>query len=482
MDENFHFIRDGLDKADMFEIAEYNKETTFYELFFFLYVKIMKKEVTTFEQLVSLTERIPLSYKKEHALKSGFHLIRKLNWGFFSQLTLELYPKLYERLTIENRDFSFGADLKRNMTITNIYISFIDIHGYTAFCFNSGINTSRLQKLDDFIEQNITKIAKENHVISRRIRGDEIIIAGSSALDIVETTVQIADYFSARNIVKSRKIINSRSSRPVLLPDMSISAGIAGGKKYTPLIITSDGDLSGTVVNTAARLQAQANKMSKDTNRILTANHVVMNFKTEAKAKKDPLLTENLLGFFNAGVVSFKGIKLTVNEIIIDEREKYRIGYQDKISDLIDSLEKNLWGEDIFANMVDLICTACYKLPSFTIQLDEKYEEFTALSKDDFIQISQRALYLFLSSSYEESVAGLNVIIPYLKNAPGMDYFVAAYSESIIEVYQKLVNKYQMEIEKPGDAKISKKTKKSVWKSVVDLEKKNLAFELYFGK
>ena len=79
----------------MIRINEYNESTTSYELFFFLYVKLIKKEISTFDQIVSLTEKIPLSNTKEHALKNAFYLLRRLNWGFFNQLSPDEYPKLW---------------------------------------------------------------------------------------------------------------------------------------------------------------------------------------------------------------------------------------------------------------------------------------------------------------------------------------------------------------------------------------------------
>ena len=498
----------------MVRIDEYNEKTSFYELFFFLYVRIIKKEILTFDQLVLFTERIPPSANKQHALKNAFYLIRKLNWGFFSQLTPDEYPKLWENLTIRNRDFSFGADLKRNMTITNIYISFIDIHGYTSFCLNSGINTSRLRKLDDFIEKNIIKIAKDNHVICKRARGDEIILAGSSALDIVEATVQIADYFSIKNIIKSSKIIESRLTRPPLLPDMTISAGIAGGKKYTPLIITSEGDLSGTVVNAAARLQAQANKISKNANRILTTNHVAGNFMTEAKSRQDQLLTLNLISLFSAGQMSFKGITLTVNEIIIDSREKYRMDYQGEMLQLIDSVRKKLWNEKVFTSLVRLICGACKKMPPFSVDLIKNDGDIFSTNNKAFIHIAWDSLDLFMNNYYQEAIEKLEMVCSGLKNIKELDFFIKVYSENIMDIYKILIDNFTCNLKKviendrdiypeeefqnkvflkKGSELKEKKNRiifnrmpaekrKIIWTSTVNLLSSDIDFQIYLGK
>ena len=492
-------------------IEEYSESTSAYELFFYLYNKIVKKEITTFEQLVKSVENVPSGEAKTRVLKNGFLLIIKLNWGFFNQLSPDAYPKLWEKLTVPDRDYPFGADLKRNMTITNIYMSFIDIHGYTSFCLNSGMNTSRLQKLDEFIDTHINRIARTNHVLCRRMRGDEIILAGTSAVDIVETTVQISDYFSAKKLIKCSRFAEYRSSRPALLPDMTISAGIAGGKKFTPLVVTSDGDLSGTVVNTAARLQGQANKVSKDKNRILTTNHVVGNYIREASSKKETLLAENHLDFFNAGYVSFKGVGVTINEIIINKKEHFRMAYQKELLDLIDSLKKNLWNEKVFTNLLSLIITVFEKSPPFVVSLNEE----TPLNNSDLAVIAEKSLTLFLEKSYIEAVEQLDIIYRHIKDSSVIDYFTVVYTENILNAYKKIISGYHVNIEKliEGETKrnmspeerdryntlkmqsavyeklknklhnkITRQKRKIIWTSTVNLEKSDLVFQIYFGK
>ncbi len=482
-----------------------------YELFFLLHNKIVKREINSFEQLVKAVKRVPEGESKTKILKSGFLLIIRLNWGFFNQLTPDSYPELWKKLTISNRDYPFGANLKRNMTITNIYISFIDIHGYTAFCSSSGINTSRLQKLDEVIDTHINRIARSNNVLCRRMRGDEIILAGTSAVDIVETTVQIADYFSTKRLIKYDKFIECRSSRPVQLPDMTISAGIAGGKKFTPLVVTSDGDLSGTVVNTAARLQGQANKISVDKNKILTTNHVVGNYIREASSKKETLLSNNYLDFFNAGYISFKGVGVTINEIIIDKNERFRMSYQKEFIDLIDSLKKNLWNEKIYINLVYLLIAVSKKTPSFVVSLNEDFP----LNNSDFILIAKKALTLFSEKLFIEAIEQLDIIYWHIKNSSVFDYFTVVYTENILNTYKNIISGYKDNFNKllegesrrnmsPNERdrynnlklqsevydklkdklykKIPVQKRKIIWTSTVNLEKANLDFQIYFGK
>ena len=97
----------------MVKINDFNENTTSYELFFFLYVKLIKKEITTFDQIVSLTEKIPLSNTKEHALKNAFYLLRRLNWGFFNQLSPDEYPKLWKKTDNSKSGVSICRRLKK---------------------------------------------------------------------------------------------------------------------------------------------------------------------------------------------------------------------------------------------------------------------------------------------------------------------------------------------------------------------------------
>jgi class 3 adenylate cyclase len=500
----------------MRDVKEFSEKTSAYELFTHLYVRIVRHEITTFAELLQYTESIPPSKKKEYALRNAFILVQKLNWGFFSDLSPDEYPKLWRELIIQDQNYLFAGNLKRNMTITNVYVSFIDIHGYTAFCIKSGNNTSMLQLLDEFIEKDIKKISRENHVISRRARGDEIILVGISALDIVKATIAIADYFSRRRIIKSDALLRDRSDRTVILPDMSISAGIAGGKKYTPLIITSLGDLSGTVVNTAARLQAQANRISSNSNRILITQHISVNFLVEAKKAEDPLLKKNLINFFYVGSVSFKGVNLTLFEIIIDPKEKFRMNYQNQMIRLIESLKKNIWTDQVFINLIDLICQCVKHVHHFEIHLVENVDGSLSLNNGTLIRLAQKASGQYLSTKeYSQALDTLERTIDFLSQVPGIDYFVLIYARNVLDKLLFLKERYQQDLNtlidkeanqffspderkrfNEGKAqaahfdtlhnKIAKRipveTRKILWAKTVQTNQEDLSINLYFEK
>ncbi len=53
----------------MIGIEEYSETTSAYELFFYLYNRIIKKEITTFEQLVKAVETVPEGEAKTRVLK-----------------------------------------------------------------------------------------------------------------------------------------------------------------------------------------------------------------------------------------------------------------------------------------------------------------------------------------------------------------------------------------------------------------------------
>ncbi len=147
------------------------------------------------------------------------------------------------------------------MSIPDIYLGLLDIHGYTRYCQEKKRNMSMVDLLDRMIYEDVKAICSETGVVSKRAQGDEILILGASASDVLKSTLQIIDYFntqgrSFKNTILSKKLPGT------VLPKFQISAGIAGGQKFTPLVITRNGDISGDIVNTAARLQAKANRVS----------------------------------------------------------------------------------------------------------------------------------------------------------------------------------------------------------------------------
>jgi hypothetical protein len=147
----------------------------------------------------------------------------------------------------------------------------------------------------------------------------------------------------------------------VFFPDFQISAGLSGGQKYASLIVTREGELSGNLVNTAARLQARANRISPDLNKILLSSHAYQRVKE--RVESGALELPYRVGFFNTGLVEFKGVSLPVFEVIFTEREAYRFTYQKQMEQLYLSLRKKLWRGRVFEDALELALVLSKNLP-----------------------------------------------------------------------------------------------------------------------
>ena len=245
----------------MREISDYHADTPNSELYEFLSEAIIHQYITDFSSLLTFCRNIPINSKTRPVFEALFVLIRKLYWGFFRDVDKIVYPKVWKEIVLTNDNFPHCGDLKKNLTISNIFVGILDLHGYTSFCDKHKNNLSMLKALDELIQLELMKLARARDVVLQRQRGDEIVLVGTSAWDIVELTLDIINVFARKK--------NGNGTHTMVLPDMHVSAGIAGGNKFTPFIITLDGDLSGGVVNTAARLQSRANELSENRSRIL---------------------------------------------------------------------------------------------------------------------------------------------------------------------------------------------------------------------
>ena len=158
---------------------------------------------------------------------------------------------------LPDRKYKFAGDIKRMATIPDVYMAIIDIHGYTRFCQKNRHNMSMLDLLDRVLRSDLPGIAAKYGVVSRQASGDEILLLGGSAAELFEVVYLMARRLAKRGGGKDGAMERGAegSEPPDALPSFQISAGVAGGAKYAQLVITRDGDLSGTIVNTAARLR-----------------------------------------------------------------------------------------------------------------------------------------------------------------------------------------------------------------------------------
>ncbi len=485
-----------------------------HELSSHLYEMIIEGKIRTFSGLIEYTGYIFPSPRLQIVLMSAFKLIRKLYWGFFKDIDYPSYPKIWKQIVVPDRKYKYAGDIKRSLTISSLYVAVLDVHGYTAFCRQNNRNLSMLQLLDDCIQGDIGKITQEHNVVSRRERGDEIILVGTTATDILNSVLSIVDYFSKRKVISNDALSRSRPGAKIILPDMYISAGIAGGKIYTPLIITEAGELSGDVINTAARLQARANKVSPSATRITVTKHIVFRYRKENNISNIDNSQE--ISFFNSGVIDFKGTTISLHEVIFREKDRYILQHQEEMHELYNSIRKKLWQNQIFPALITLIIKVCRNMSPFKIKLILADNQQVVLKNDDIIKLAEKALLLYSTQEdYLKAITSLRRIVDYLGRVQGFDDLVLDYAVEISRLYENVVDDYAVEIEKKIDDKYEtlfsdemakvyltarkqtlmyKKLKdqamqnnrlvnrKAVWYAMIERNLSDLNFSIYSGK
>lgn len=417
----------------MKSLSEYCDTTPAYELYHFLAEAIIQKDISNFSALLEFASALPVDAKTSAVFVRLFPLVRKLAWGFFRDIDPKIYPKVWREIVIPNPRFPQCGDLKRNLTISEIYVGIIDLHGYTRFCEKNKNNLSMLQALDDTIQVEMNRLARERDVVLQRRQGDEMVLVGASAVDLIATTLDIIDFFSGKGAGAKQK-----------LPEMHVSAGIAGGRKFTPFIITRDGDLSGGVVNTAARLQSRANELSGDRSRIVVSRTVETSYQAEEKGR--PSAGGRELHFFDSGVISFKGIDVAVSEVLHDEADRYLVAVEKDVLDLYKSMEARAWKDAVFEKLVVVLVRILKTMGDFKIEAISNGLPAT-LSNDNLVLIAQDALTRFKAKKdYCAAAKGLGTLIGHLRIIPRFDRLILEYAEFIAERYQRLAEEYDQRL------------------------------------
>jgi class 3 adenylate cyclase len=429
----------------MKDIKEYNAKTSPYELLVHLYDKIQAGELMTFESLLAYTEGIPQSNNMTVLYRKAFELQKRLYWGFFKDISPETFPKVWKEVVVSHRTYPFAGDLKRFMSIPGIYMGMLDIHGYTRFCQENRRNLSMLDLLDRMIQDDIRKLTTKAGVVSRRAAGDQILLLGASAEDLMTAILLIIEYFSKR-----RRVKDEGGQRPadgsgdVTLPEFQISAGVAGGQKFTPLIITQDGDLSGDIVNTAARLQSRADKISPDRNKILITSHVYQRLKTDGEKPQDQLLAK--IDYFNSGTVEFKGTILPVYDTIFIERDGFRLSYREAMEELYDSLDKKMWKGKIFEDALKLITRVTLSLPELIYKEKTESGEVGA-NKSLILTLAKNAQESFNKENYEEALSELHNLVDMMSKIRCMDELALEYLTGVATNYDEIVAEYLRQLD-----------------------------------
>jgi class 3 adenylate cyclase len=413
------------------------------KLFYHLYRLIVGGQIRTFAALVDAMDEHDCSFIPDKVLMHAFRLIKELHWGFFKDITREQFPRLWSELVLPHRTFPEAGDLKRNTTISAIYVALLDIHGYTKFCQESKRNLSRMRKLDEFLHAGVRRIAGRNQAVGHRERGDEIIVIAASATDAVKTTLEIIDSFSRRSMLKGIGVERDREESQDYLPDFRVSAGIAGGNLTTPLIITESGLLSGFLINTAARLQSRANELAPTESKCLVTLFVYKAFQKDGQLRPQPIHQKGALAFLDHGTVAFKGVSVATYEVLFRKKDRYRAKYDEQLTILYDSVKKGRWKERIFGDLIALLIRVYEVMPAFSVKasLNGKSMDVT---NTELIELCKQARELYESrDDYRSAVRLLRDLRSLSGCVETLDRLVLDYLDRVGQTYDRLVEEFE---------------------------------------
>jgi class 3 adenylate cyclase len=423
----------------MKSVSEYTNETPSTELYHFLSQAIIRKGIQDFSALLEFAHPIPIDKKTAPVFKNLFILIRKLYWGFFCDINRSDFPAVWREFVLPHKRFPACGDLKRNLTISNVFVGILDLHGYTSFCDQHKNNLSMLRALDKLIQVEMSKLAKSHGVVLQRRNGDEMVIVGTRACDLIKLTLDIIEVFEKKKKISSEQRLS--------LPDMYISAGIAGGNKFTPFIITRDGDLSGGVVNTAARLQSRANELSGHRSRLVVGRTVHSSYLKEVEQRPAEQHEQRDIHFIDSGVIFFKGLEVPVCEVLFDERDMYRLYAEENLQELIKAVKNGSWREGVFESLILLLIRLYKFMPAFHIDMPDS-ETVSSMDNDSFVAMAQRVLNNFKAKqNYLEAFSEFEQLVEYSKSIPDFDRLSLEYAEQILERYRAIVTDFQRRVQ-----------------------------------
>ena len=438
----------------MKDLTEYTEATSEYELFSFLHDKVISKEITKFSQLKEFVEPILKSQKVHPVIMRIFEIIKKLNWGFFSDMAKETHLRLWKELVIPDKNFPDAGDLKDTLQISNLYVAMLDIHGYTQFCMDSRKNLSMMHTLDHAMNTEARRISASCHAVSQRERGDEVVIIAASATDVLNVTLALIDYFGKSNILNNPDIFTRREGNAEALPLFKISAGITGGNTQSPLIITEKGNLAGFLLNSGARLQSRANELSGKESRLMISKQVQMNFMKENEKEKTHLFKSNAISFLETGHIEFKGVQIPSCEVLFKAEDKYKLKLGEEMAQLFKSTKENLWEQSIFQDLMSLLSKAAQVMPKFTVTPPSPISGMQTITNDSFIQLCRNATRAYVyDEDYVAAVNALKSFVSLIGQIPQFDRLILDYLRGITNKYDLLLDSYLETIDKEIDSR-----------------------------
>jgi hypothetical protein len=441
------------------DLGEYTESVSDYELFSFFYDRVISREITAFSALKEFAAPILRSGRTHGVILRTFELIKRLNWGFFAGMTPATHRRLWRELVIPDKQFPEAGDLKRTLSISNLYVAMLDIHGYTKFCQESRKNLSMLHTLDRTINHEIRDLSTRCQAVSQRERGDEIVVVAASATDALTATLAIIDYFSKTNVVKDPKIPTQRSGDALILPSFKISAGITGGNTSSPLIITEQGNLSGFLLNSGARLQNRANELSPKESRVMVTKQVYLSYVKENTAESSPeaqsvLFQNDAVYFLDTGLIEFKGVLLPTCEAVFKAEERYKEQFSEALTRLLNSIRENLWEQKIFMDLMDLLSAVAEEMPAFSVSPKSPVSGITTVTNASFQQLCRIGIKSYLQDEdYAYAVSLLHSFVDIMDLVPLFDRLIRDYTQGVAEKYDILLQSFETAIDQEIDAK-----------------------------
>jgi hypothetical protein len=425
------------------DITDYRDSTSEHELFSFLYDKIIARELSSFSALKEFAQPILRDKRTHPAMMRSFELIQRLYWGFFSGMTHATHKKLWRELVIPDQDFPEAGDLKRTISISNLYISMLDIHGYTKFCQDSRKNLSMLHTLDRTINNAIRRISDRCQAVSQRERGDEMVLISASATDAITATIAIIDYFGATNYLKDPSISTGRTGEAEILPILKISAGITGGNTSIPLIITESGNLSGFLLNTAARLQTRANALSPRESRVMITKQVALSYARENSIVKSNLAKNDVVYCFDTGMIEFKGVQLPTCEVVFKNEERHKEEFSEEMNKLFASTRDGLWEQRVYMDLMELLGKTAAAMPPFAVNLKFPINGMGTANNKTISDLCEKGVEAYAGEEYPLAVLILKRFTLLLDQIPGYDRLILEYVKGITDKYDALLKMYE---------------------------------------
>jgi hypothetical protein len=420
-----------------------------YELFSHLYDKIISREISAFSELRDYTVSITGNPKTKPVLLRAFELIKQLNWGFFASLSRTQHPKLWRELVLPDRQFIEAGDLKKTITISTLYAAMLDIHGYTKFCQDSRNNIALLHTLDRAITRDIQNICSQCNALSRREQGDNIVVIAASASDALTAALGIVDYFSNVKTLRNPQLNTLRSEDAASLPVFKISGGITGGK--IPMIITEEGNLAGTLLNTAARLQSRSNELSPRESKVMLTKKVYLTAQEEHTA----IFRDKELFFFDTGPIEFKGVLLPTCELIFNPKDAYKAQYQGELLSLIEAIKEGHWEQRVYLDLLSLMSKAAISMPRFKISLKQPIDGVMDITNELFDHTCKIASGVYCNDNdYFYAVELLSHCIQIMEATPDFDRLILDYARAVLDKYRTLLRRYEELIDKQVDANL----------------------------